>query len=260
MEMLLPMVLPSLILPLILSFGLWWGIQSYPAAQWGLPVIWLPSYIWLIGLPTSFPGEAIEWLWGLVVVSTLISIVFRSRLLLCAIFQMALLVLVLAAVAYPVLRYEPSMLLVVESVVVIACYGIISYLVRARATTPALSMAISSGGLALGVALGGSVVVGQLAGALASILGVFAFREILHKLQKPAVSSASILTVVQLYLVILVTARFFAEIPLGPSILLLVAPLAGLALKMRYAFVLSLASVISALAWLMLLADSSSYY
>ena len=145
-------------------------------------------------------------------------------------------------------------------VVTIVAFVLYRFSVIDRATTPSLSMAISSGGMGIVIALGGSLLIGQLAGSLASVLAVFAMVEIIRKRQQALLSALNLIPIMQIYLAILVIARIFAEIPLGPSSLLLVAPLAGLIPATRYASVFSAVSVITALSWLLLTADSSSYY
>ena len=260
METLIQMIVPSAVLPVLLSALLWWVARRNQAMLWTLPLIWLPSYLWIIGWPPLYPSEAIHWLWLLVVASVLINLVLKSRLVLISVLQTVLLTLILIAVAWPVLQYQFEMMLIIEIIAVIAV-GIVTFKFSSKdqATTPALTMTISSGGMGLVIALGGSLLIGQLAGALASVLAVFAVSELIRKFQ-PSISLSNLVPVMQLYLVILVIARIFAEIPLGPSALLLVAPLAGLIIEKRYAFALSAASVTAAMSWLLLTAESSSYY
>ena len=260
METLIQMVVPSVVLPLLLSALLWWFAHHNRTVLWSLPLIWLPSYLWLIGWPSLFPAEANQWLWLLVVAAVLINLILKSHLVSIAVSQTVLLALVLVAVAWPVLQYQFGLKLIVELLVVIAI-GLMTYTfaTKGEAKTPALSLAISSGGMGLVVALGGSLLIGQLAGALASVLVVFAGSELIRKLQ-PSMSITTIVPVMQLYLVIVVIARIYAEIPLVPSVLLLIAPLVGLIPARRYAFVFSAASVMAALSWLLLTADSSAYY
>ena len=261
MEALLQLILPSAVLPLFLSAVLWCLGRRYVISLWGLPLIWLPSYVWLMGWPSIIPREANDWLWMLAIISVLINTVFKSRLALIAILQTMLMVLVLAAIAWPVLQYQFNIMLVGEIFIVMAA-GFILFRNSAtgQATSPALSLAISSGGMGLVVALGGSLLIGQLAGALAAVLGAFAVYETVCKFQQSSTSLISLIPVMQLYLAILVIARIFAEIPLGPSVLLLVALLAGLLPVVRYASAFSAVSVIASISWLLLTADASSYY
>ncbi len=51
MNMHLQLILPSLLLPLVLSALLFALSRQHHKLLWGLPLIWLPSYFWLIGWP-----------------------------------------------------------------------------------------------------------------------------------------------------------------------------------------------------------------
>ena len=261
METLIQMILPSTVLPILLSAIVWRLDKRKPIALWALPLIWLASFVWLIGWPSIIPAEANQWLYPLALCSVLISLYIKFSNNLVTVLQTLLLVLGLIGIIWPVLQYQFSWMLVLELLVVMIIGCLLFYFsAKPHAKTPALTMFVSSGGMGLVVALGGSLLIGQLAGALASILISFAVVELMTKLQKPAANLSSFVPVIQLYLGILVIARIFAEIPLGPSALLLIAPLVGLISSKRYAFVISVVSVIAALSWLLLAADSSSYY
>jgi len=261
METLLQMILPSAVLPLFLSAVLWWLSKRYAITLWGLPLIWLPSYVWLTGWPSIIPSEANDWLWILVIISVLINTVTRPRYSLITSLQTMLLALAAVAVAWPVLQYQFNLMLVTELlIVIVAGFILLRVAATGQATSPALSLAISSGGMGLVVALGGSLLIGQLAGALAAVLAAFALHEVLSKFQNSMTSLFNLIPMLQLYFAILVIARIFADIPLGPSVLLLVAPLAGLLPAVRYASAFSAVSVIASISWLLLTADASSYY
>ena len=261
METLIQMILPSVVLPLLLSALLWWVSRFYSVTLWLLPLIWLPSLVWLTGWPPFLPSEANEWLLWLVIIATLINFTLKSKPWALVITHIFLLVCALIAIAWPVIKYQFDMMMVIEMIVVtIVALVLYRFSVIDRATTPSLSMAISSGGMGIVIALGGSLLVGQLASSLASVLAVFALVEVIRKQQQPSLSVLNLIPVMQIYLAILVIARIFAEIPLGPSALLLVAPLAGLIPATRYASAFSAVSVVTAISWLLLTADSSSYY
>ena len=261
METLVQMILPSAVVPILLSALVWWFNQRKSIVLWALPVIWLPSFVWLIGWPSIIPAEANQWLYPLAIFSVLISISFKLKSNLVTALQTLLLLLILIAITWPVLQYQFSWMLLIELLAVSVAGFILFYLsVDRQAKAPALTIAISSGGMGLVVALGGSLLIGQLAGALASILISFVIVELMTKLQKPTAKLSTFGPLMQLYFGILFIARIFAEIPLGPSALLLIAPLAGVMSSKRYAFSFSMATVIAALIWLLLAADSSSYY
>ena len=261
METQLQLILPSAVLPLLLSALLFGFSRRHTIVLWGLPLIWFPSYVWITGWPSLLPGEAHEWLWLLAVFSVLIRIVTRYRLLSLSVLQTLLLTMVLIAAAWPVLKYQFDLMLVIE-LISLSAVGFALFCISGadQARSPALSMAISSGGMAVVVALAGSLSIGQLAGALASVLAVFAVFEIFRMLQQPSVHNLDLIPVMQLYLVILAIARIFADVPLGPVILLLAAPLAGMIPGARYAAVFSAVAVIAAISWLLLTAEPSAYY
>jgi len=261
METLIQMILPSAVVPALLSAWVWWFNQYKSIVLWALPVIWFPSFVWLIGWPSVIPAEANHWLYPLAVFSVLISLYIKTRLNLISVLQTLLLALVLIAISWPVLQYQFNWMLLFELLaVIVAGFVLFNFSVKRQAKTPALIMAVSSGGMGLVVALGGSLLIGQLAGALASILITLAVVELMTKMQNPAAALSSFVPVMQLYFGILIIARIYAEIPLGPSALLLMAPLAGLMSAKRYALGFSAACVIVALSLLLLATDSSNYY
>jgi len=261
METLLQMILPSALLPALLSIVVWWANKQKPITIWALPLIWLPSYVWLIGWPSLIPAEANHWLYMVAIISVLIVLFFKSLKTVMPVMQTVLLGLALFAIAWPVLHYNFSWLLLLEMLAVtIVAYLFFNFSNKSEATSPALTMATSGGGMGLVVALGGSLLIGQLAGALASVLMAFVIVELGSKCQKPAFDLLTIVPLIQLYFLILVIARIFAELPLAPSILLLLAPLVGLIPGKRFASAFSISFVIAALAWLLLTADSSGYH
>lgn len=257
----LQLILPSLVLPLMLS-AIWLAIsRRYRTLLRVMPLIWLPSCFWLAGWPKLLPQEAIDWLWLLVILSMGVQIGLSQRLRLAVLVQAGLLGLTLIILTWPVLKYQPSIGLAMELVAVLLAGSVLFFSARAnRATTPSLALALSSGGLALVTALGGSVLVGQLAGALASVLGAFALYELYKRFTAKAVSNLQLTPMIQVYLALLLIARVYADIPLGSAVLLLMAPLVGLLSGARYAAIGSVVSVIAALTWLLLTADASSYY
>lgn len=257
----LELILPTLVVPLMLSVAGFTLSHRYPTLRWLLPILWLPSYFWLIGWPTRVPQEANEWLWVLLILSLAVQTLWLARPHLVASIQTGLLGLALIALAWPVLRYQPELNIVLELLAVL-CVGALMFFAakRHRVATPALTLTISSIGLALVTALGGSVLVGQLVGALASVLGAFALYELYRRLTTPALSLSQLAPLIQIYLALLVIARVYAEIPLVSAFLLLISPLIALLSAHRYAVAGSVASAAAALAWLLLTADASSYY
>jgi len=260
METLLQLILPSVILPLLLSILLWRFSLSNSTASGILPLIWLPSYFWLNGWLPLIPAEAVHWLWWLVIGSMVINLMFKSRFFLLTVFQTALLSIILITVAWPVLQYKIDLILIIEMLAVIfTAYTALGRTVKNNALIPVLSLTICFAGMGLVVTLGGSLLIGQLAGAMASILVVFACWEVMSK-QQTSINALRLVPVVQLYLLTLVIARVFVEIPLTTFILLLIALLASLISTIRYAYILTVTSVVTAICQLLLGADVNSYY
>ncbi len=261
MNTLVQLVLPSLLLPLSLSTVLFALSRRYPLLRWGLAFVWLPSCFWLVDWPKPMPEEANDWLWLLVIFSMGLNIGFMKRERISAQVQTGLLGLMLMVLAWPVLRYQLGLGVATELAAVFFAGAALFFGAAAnRAVTPALTLALSGGGLALVTALGGSVLMGQLAGALASILMVFAVFELYHRFTKQSVTLIALTPVIQLYLALLLIARVYAEIPLVSAALLLVAPLMGLLLRGRYTAIVTGICVAASLAWLLFTTDSSSYY
>jgi len=256
----LQLILPTLLLPLGLS-ALWQCVAPRrPVLWWVLPMAWLPAYLWILGgaLPL-WPGEAIHWLWPLLLVSVVLAAgLSRSAPRLSLPAQMALLAAALVLIAWPVLRYEPGPALVAELLMLLgAGSGLLVLAARQRVSSPALLLALCSGGLALVTALGGSLLVGQLAAALAALLGAGALAELRGHGQIPA---RQLLPLWQLYLALLLIARLYAGIPLPSTLLLLVAPLLGGWLRRWPGLAAAGLGSAAALAWLLVSSDGSGYY
>jgi len=259
-SMYLELILPGLVIPLGLSVVLFTMTRRYRMLHWSLPLIWLPSYIWMIGWPI-LPQEANEWLWLLLVLSTGINIGLKQRPQQAALAQIGLLVLASIAITWPVLVHQPGLELALDLLALLLVAVIFFFNASSsRAATPSLALAISSVGLALVTALGGSVLVGQLAGALASILGAFALYEVYRRFTEQSTGVIPLVPVVQVYFALLLIARVYAEILVFSALMLLIAPLIGLVSGRRYAALGSAAFVAIAFTWLLTTADSSSYY
>ena len=261
MSVLLQLMLPSLVVPILLSAILFVAARRYPALKWNLPIIWLPSYFWLVGWPEGIPQEANDWLWLLVVISLTFSLGFVRHPRKAGVAQACLWGVTLMVFAWPVLSYQPELGIVIELVVLLLVGGSLFLGITYRDTiTPTLVLATCAGGLAWVTSLGGSVLVGQLAGALASVLAVFAVYEWDRGITKLSATSSVLMPLVQTYFALLLIARVFAGIPLISAVLLMMAPLVGLLLPGRFAFLATITNVSLALAWLLMTADSSSYY
>lgn len=260
METLLQMILPGVVAPFILSVIAWVIARKNTAVLAIASLAWLPSYFWISGWPPLFPAEARHWLWLLLIASVAINYFFSMRTAILAMLQAVLLLLVTVSIAWPVLRYQLSLSLILEIIVLTGtAYLLYRRMLIQQPVAPGLSMAISSGGMGLVVALAGSLLLGQLAGAIASVLAIFALTE-LFKRQTISLGAINLLPFIQLYLALLIIARIFAELALLPSLLLLAAPVIALLTPRRFAPVLALVSITIAVSWLLLTTDSSGYY
>lgn len=259
MELLYQIILPGVLLPLVLSFTLWITCRRNAIAAWGIVLAWLPSYIWIAGWPEIIPAEANDWFWLLAVISSLVGVFYSSRDSLFSFLQTALLVVCLIAISWPVLKYQFSIILVLELLAVaLASY----FIYRASSTdgtaAPALLMVISAGGMAIVIASVGSLLLGQLAGVLAIVLSVFGLHELSSKLRSSLLELHHLGPAIQIYLVLLVTARIFAELPVAIAFLLLVAPL-GLLIKHKYAYIYTSVLVLAAVVWAVQVGGPSGY-
>ncbi len=246
-----------------LSFLLFAVSRRAPVALWGLALIWLPGDIQVAGWPNILPTEAVQWLWLLVVVAALVSWLVR-RPQTAAIAQSLVLLAILLAIAWPVIRNLSDQEALVELAILLAIGVLMIYRLlcsdQNNRYSPALALAVSLGGLGVTAALAGTVLVGQLAGVLSACMGAFAIREIVVGCREKSIEASKLVPVVMLALALLAIARIYAEMPAGPSALLLLALPAGLLLHFRFAFIVSLVSAVIALSWLLLTADNSSYY
>jgi hypothetical protein len=261
MSLHLQLLLPSLVLPLLLSGALYGLSRRDPRLAGALPLIWLPSVFWLVGWPKLVPEQTSDWLWHLAVVSAGLSLGVSQRPRASAWAQTGLMALVLVVMIWPVLRYQPSRGLAFELAAVLAGAVVVLFnAARNPSAAPALALAVSAGGLGVVTALDGSLLVGQLAVALASVCGVFALVELYERLAPGTVGVAELIPLAQVYLALLLIARVYAEIPLASSALLLMAPVVGSVPGSRFAVLGSVASVGGALGWVLLTADAPSYY
>jgi hypothetical protein len=254
----LQLILPTLILPLGLSVALLALSRKYPRLRWALPLIWLPAFFWLTGLPDGLPQEAIDWLWPILLLSLLLQFGLQRQKPLIGPAQTGLLLIALVVLSWPLLRHHVGIDLLLELLAVLLVGGI-GLLSSHAGAAPALSLAISSGALALVTALGGSLLVGQLSGALASTLGAFALYELAKRLLAPAVTRVQILPLLQIHFALLVIARLYAGIPLPSAALLLIAPVIGLIWRSRFAPAGSAVAALAAVAWLLLTTDDFGY-
>ena len=250
------LLLQTIILPLLLSFAVYKTVPQNTRWQAaGLFFAWLPACFWILNIPALPPAEAVDWLWlaGLVFVAIqYLPAHYRKAS------QLAVFILSLLIISWPVLQYELSPGLIAELLLML----LVAAMLVTRGTSsssPALIISMSATALALCTALAGSLLIAQLAGALAAAAGVFAIAELGKRLTSSHLQTSTLLPLALLYLLLLAITRLYAEMPTGPALLLLVAPL-SLRLKNRAAPGLTLLAIMAAAGWLLLLQESNSYY
>ncbi|GMQ88707.1 MAG: hypothetical protein BMS9Abin09_0140 [Gammaproteobacteria bacterium] len=260
MDPYLTLLIQSIVLPFGLSgLLLWLGPRRDRYKVIGNAAIWLIAYAWIIGLPNLPPEEALDWLWLLLAASYTAGYVVQHRAQWLS--RTSILLATLVVIAWPVLRYQLSGTLVGELVVIVVAGGVLfNRLPQIQPATPALTLVINTAGLAVASALSGSLLVGQLATALAAITGGYATAEIISRLHTTRFSAQQMLVLLPVYLGLLAIARLYAELPLTAAALLLVSPLAGISIRWKHAWVFSLSISAGAVGLVLLNSDNTAYY
>lgn len=261
MNLQLQLALQVLLLPLVLSFVVWHaGLKSHRFNLLALFLIWVISFVWIKGMPAFPPAEAVEWVVLIGLLYAIISISFKSAVI-PLLLNAAILLLGIVILTWPVLirASDPQFFL---ELFLFASLGIIIPLLlkRASPSSPALTVGISNAGLAAISGLGGSLLIGQLAGVAASLLGAFILYELLSKLHNSELPPRSLNLMVNLHIWLALIARVYAEVALIPVVLVSLSLLFGLTVRWRYASVVSLLLSLGALGWLLATSDNSSYY
>ncbi len=255
------LLLQTIILPLLLSFAVYkTARQNTIWLTSGLFFAWLPAYLWILQLPAWPPSEAVDWLWlaGLAFVAIQLIPEGLIKIHYVKAGQLGVFSFALLLISLPLLQYAFSAELVTELLLVLLVAGI---LVSASSSSPAPAFVISTNTTALAVctALSGTLLVAQLAAALAAAAGIFALAELIKRLTSSRLQTSALLPLALLYLLLLTIGRLYADLPTGPALLLLLAPL-SLRLKNRSAIGLNLLTIVIATAWLFMLQDSNSYH
>ncbi|VAW81427.1 hypothetical protein MNBD_GAMMA14-1907 [hydrothermal vent metagenome] len=253
-------IIQSVALPFSLSILLLWLVQGkdiYKLA--GSVMIWLAMYAWIIQWPELPPGEAVDWLWLLLVAMAATGYMAHRRTR--HFLRTTLFLTVVIAIAWPVLRYQPSIIMISELVVIVTIGGFLFNLAeKTRPVTPALNLAIQASGLAIACALSGSLLVGQLSAALAAVTGGYAIPEMLYWKKETRFSTQQILVFLPLYLALLLIARIYAELPITTTLLLLTGLVSSALIPWRHSWAISLLLNTGAIGLVLLNSDSSTYY
>jgi hypothetical protein len=259
----LQIILPSFILPALFSFSLLGITLKSNYIYRVLAIVWLPSYFWINGGPNFLSIATNDWLWAVALLSIVSIALFRQQKY-SGIAQSVILLAALIALAWP-LQHLFNTEFMMSLIFVFIAGSLIFYLPRERRVMPVTNLAVSSTGLGVVAALTGSLLVGQLAIALASLISAFSIKELVNqygkqKKQASIINTLSLEPFILLYVLLLVIARVYTDLAIAPFMLLLLAPIAGMFIRWRLSPFTSAVFVFSALVWLLLNSDSSSYY
>ncbi|VAX13783.1 hypothetical protein MNBD_GAMMA24-1545 [hydrothermal vent metagenome] len=254
------LLLQTIILPLLLSLAVYKIAHQH--TTWlttGLFFAWLPAYLWIL-LPNWPPTEAVDWLWLAGVAFLSIQLIPNNTIKIPYLKtgQLAIFTLALLLISLPLLQYALTSDLIIELLLVLLAASIL-VIIPSSSPAPAFILSMNATALAVCTALSGTLLVAQLAGALAAAPGIFAINELIKRLASSRLQASALLPLALLYLLLLTITRLYADLPTGPALLLLLAPL-SLRLKNRSVIGLSLLTVVIATAWLLMLQDSNSYY
>ncbi len=245
-------------MPALFSFAMLWLARRKPGTGKALILVWLPLYVWINGVPEFPSRDATNWLWLAALLAAAAVMLVRQRSLLATAHSTVLLAGLLT-IAWPVIHLiSVAFTLTLGAALLVG--GLIYYLPNERATLPITATAVNTAGIGLVSALGGSLLVGQLAIALAVVLGAFTLAEIFSRKTRLNFPSEFLAPFVTIDLLLLVIGRVYADLPIGPVVLLLISPLVGLLLRWRYSVVVSTSLVLGALLWLLVGSGSSNYY
>ena len=261
--MTIQLVIQTLVLPLLLSLAVF-RFRATPRWQaGGLLLAWLPACFWIQQLPGFPPEEAVDWLW--LAGSAFVATVFlptRWRGLAGLLAFLAALLLI----GLPVLQYEFSAALGLEFGLALLAAAVLIFADDAP-PAPATLLGANATALALASALAGSLLIAQLAGALAASIGLFALDELRQRLRGSRLQGIALLPPALLCLLLLAIARLYAGLPAGPALLLLLALMAlrwkwraAVDLPLNPSLALSLLLSGSAVVWTFLLQDGSATY
>ncbi len=277
MNMQLELILSSLLLPLVLSLILasltgHRGRKGGWKSGLGLLLAYLPSYLWIAGIPSLPPARALGWIGFIGIGSLAVMAVInlpksgpgKRLIVLVSAFSASIILLSL-----PILRYGFSLLLAAELAVFLAVWVGLGLLVLQPTGNKSVPLSITGAGFALAAALGGSLLIGQLTGALAAALGGFALHELISRKERLTLNAEASLVSVSLLGCIVLVGWQYAEIPSLPLISIFVGSVAGLFMFKRHGRgwrfislnVLAMSiPMFFGLVWMVMTSDSSGYY
>jgi len=243
------LVAQSIAIPLFLSYAL---ANIRPSqkyfAVFGFVLIWASLFVWITGFPEIMPTQAIDWLL-LLVILLLATVIIESRKFRLITIS-SLMVTSIILYSLPLLKYELNIQLLLE-MVMFGLAAVVSYILLEyrKPVAASLTVSISSGFMAIGTLLGGSMLIAQLSSVLTFTLAGFALHDI-RRTDGSALRSHDIMIIaIAIYYSLLMIGHFFSEFPLQMTVMLLVAPITGFMIRGVFGWIsnlsLSIAAVVS---------------
>jgi hypothetical protein len=212
MNLLVSMVLQSVALPLVLSVAGLALVQRRGFDAAILLLAWWLAYLWMTGLPDWPPIKALDWIGLLTAISVAMSWRISGRSLLWG--QASLFAAAPFVLGWPLIVYQPTTSLVVE-LAGMAAMSALTVVVIAKSSTRhhGSVFLISAAGLAVAATLAGSLLIGELAAALASCLGGWLLYDIVRRRKNPGDGSSVwyLLPVALLFLALLISTQLYAD-------------------------------------------------
>ncbi len=240
----------SVIAPLVLAsvMGLLnLGKERYQTL--GFLLIWLGLYIWVKGVPDFLPTEAIDWLPYLLIIQLLWSFIesWKWRTVL-SVFTTGIGFILFA---WPVLKYQAD--IVTYIAIGLSLLSIIALLLLKEVRSPSqpvVVLAISSGFVAVGSLLGGSILIAQLASVLAFVLTGFSIQDFRkrNKIEKEERQYRFLNLAVMVYYSLLLIGHLYSEPPVLMTMMLILSPIIGFALKGKIGWTVFFITIIAAIA------------
>ena len=187
---------------------------------------WWLAYFWMVGFPDWPPIKALDWAGLLAALSATISSRMSGH---CLLWGQALLFAVAPFVlGWPLIAHQPTVGLLVE-LAGMAVIGVLTvvWIAKNPVRRHTSVLLINAAGLAIASSLTGSLLIGELAAALASCLGGWLLYDITWRRKSPRDDSSieHTVPVALLLLALFLNARLYADLPLIVLGCLLIIPL-----------------------------------
>ncbi len=245
-------VTQSLLLPLVFSAIILYFSSSKRRTQAFLVLFsWASIYFWTKGALNLIPGEALDWIWVLIAVNAIFILSAPQQLLplLCSL----LFGVFLFIFSWPILSYQNELTVWFELVFFETVVAIVFYKIKSKPYgLPAIHFATSALALAIVSILSGSLLIGQLALSLVALTGIFSFYEIIQTPTKHSLYKSTQLMLLSLYFSLVIIGRLYVEIPMGSTVLLVLAPLSSLLSNINKNYLIQIAFSSLAILWALL--------